>query len=82
MNIDCNSDINIKVEDGSMCDLPAEPIIELSNLSSVKVESDSHIDTTLYSNKEVTETAKFEDSSSIKETDVMKNISENSELMN
>ncbi|XP_062108319.1 TATA-binding protein-associated factor BTAF1-like isoform X2 [Humulus lupulus] len=90
-NIDCNSDINIKVEDGSMCDLLAEPITELSNLSSVKVESDSHLDTTLYStkedttlysNKEVTETAIFEDSSSIKETDVMKNISENSELMN
>ncbi|XP_060973663.1 TATA-binding protein-associated factor BTAF1 isoform X1 [Cannabis sativa] len=108
-NIDCNTDINIKVEDDSICDLPAEPVTEFSNVSTVKVESDSHLDitlhskeeditlysnkedtaqysnkeeTTLYSNKEVTETALFEDSSSIKETDVMRNISENSELMN
>ncbi|PON37204.1 Coatomer beta subunit [Parasponia andersonii] len=78
---DCNPDISIKVEDGR-CDLPSEPIIDFSNVSSVKVEPDSYLDTTSYSSKEVVETTTLKDSSSIKETDVMKNLSENCELMN
>lgn len=92
---DCNSEFSIKAEDGSL-DLPSEPINEpsepikepsepineFSNVSSVKVEPDSYLNTTLYSNKEVAETTVFTDSSNIKETDVMKKLPENCELMN
>lgn len=78
---DCNLDVSIKVEDGRF-DLPSEPINEFSSVSSVNVEPDSYLDTTLYSSKEVAETNMFKESSSIKDTDVMKNPSENCELMN